>query len=279
MAMDSVGLVTFTVQEGWTRTVYPDATVYASPVSGNGESCQLTVFPMRPAQTNLFDAALAIFREIFRTEPLTGSPMPDAALFRGASPLGWDYVIVRKSMGGDAGYFGALMGAILLVARVGADLGVVAATSKEPLPGMCFGDMVGRSWAAFFHSLRFMRARSRALDTAWRQRLAGAWSSETETAAHRYAFAPNGRYAGAAAVQHRTQRSNTEVMVTTDAHFGDGVYSVEGNAIAFTPDEGSGVTRRFFRLEQESPDRGRTWADRLCLLTGGEGEVCYQRDQ
>jgi len=35
-----------------------------------------------------------------------------------------------------------------------------------------------------------------------------------------------------------------------------------------------------FRLEQESKDLGRSWADTLCLLSpGNTGEVCYNRER
>ena len=94
-----------------------------------------------------------------------------------------------------------------------------------------------------------------------------------------FGIAPNGRYAEAGATQRRTPYSSTEVMVTTDAYFGNGGYALQGNQILLTPDSGRGVTRGFFRLEQESRDRGRTWADHLCLLLEGIGDVCYQRDR
>jgi hypothetical protein len=90
---------------------------------------------------------------------------------------------------------------------------------------------------------------------------------------------PNGRYADVGATQHRTPRSPTTDTVTTDAYFGNGAYTVEGNAITFRPDNGREATRGLFRLEQESPDHGRSWADRLCLLTEGKGEICYRRDR
>jgi hypothetical protein len=143
---------------------------------------------------------------------------------------------------------------------------------------MCMGDIVASAWPAFFHSLRFTQTRPSVPDAGWRQRLAGVWTTATGTAALRYAFAPNGRYADVGAAQRRTPYSSTEVMVTTDAHFGDGAYALQGNAITLTPDSGGGAARGFFRLEQETRDRGRTWTDRLCLLLEGIGDVCYQRD-
>jgi hypothetical protein len=37
---------------------------------------------------------------------------------------------------------------------------------------------------------------------------------------------------------------------------------------------------KFFRLEQESKDGGRSWTDVMCLLDpGASGEVCYKRTQ
>lgn len=68
-------------------------------------------------------------------------------------------------------------------------------------------------------------------------------------------------------------------MVTTDPYFGNGAYAIQGSAITLMPDGGRGATRGFFRLEQETQDRGCPWADRLCLLLEGIGDVCHQCDR
>jgi hypothetical protein len=277
---DSVGPVSFLVPPGWTRTVYPDGNVYASPMFNNGERCQITVFPMRHAPGgDLLQAALGTFRAMFQAETLVGYPQPELTLWRGASPLGWDYAVVRKSIRGQVGEYGSLVSVILLIAQVDSELGVVAATSKDPQVSMCLGDVARSAWAGFFYGLRYTQAHSAAPESAWRQRLAGVWTSATGTVALRYAFTPAGRYADSGAPQHRAPYWSSEVMVTTDAHFGNGRYTLQGNQIVLTPDSSGGVTRGFFRLEQESRDRGRTWADRLCLLLEGIGDVCYQRDR
>jgi hypothetical protein len=69
----------------------------------------------------------------------------------------------------------------------------------------------------------------------------------------------------------------------TDAYFGDGAYAVKGHQITLTPDSKTrGAQTGYFRVEQESKDGGRTWAEKLYLLLtsridGREYEVVYSR--
>jgi hypothetical protein len=94
----------------------------------------------------------------------------------------------------------------------------------------------------------------------------------------RYAFAANGRYAGAAARQYTSRISATELLQTTDAYFGDGSYSFDGNTLVMAGDDRQ-RTAQLFRLHQESRDNGRTWSDGMCLLDpGASGEVCYRKE-
>ena len=105
--------------------------------------------------------------------------------------------------------------------------------------------------------------------------------SLTASVADRYTFAPNGRYASAAAAMTTTRISPTELLQTTNAYFGDGAYAISGNTITLTADNDRGNPKHgHFRVEQDSKDGGATWTDRLCLLLEGiTGEVCYTRDQ
>jgi hypothetical protein len=64
---------------------------------------------------------------------------------------------------------------------------------------------------------------------------------------------------------------------TTQAFFGDGAYSFDGNTIILTRDDHRRDTQ-FFRLQQVSKDSGQRWEDELCLMSqNGGGEVCYRR--
>jgi hypothetical protein len=78
-----------------------------------------------------------------------------------------------------------------------------------------------------------------------------------------------------------TQISETELLQTTNAYFGNGAYTISGSTITLTTDSDRGnPTRGHLRVEQVSKDGGATWTDRLCLLLEGiSGEVCYNREQ
>jgi hypothetical protein len=234
---------------------------------------------MRPVSRALPDDALNIFREIFKQEPLTFYPYPWPKLARGISPQGWEYFIVRKSVGGKDGDSG-LVGATVLAAKLGDQLAVVVGTSKEPLVSNCFGELVRDIWPQFFYSLQFKNAKpSGQEEGAIRQRLAGTWISATGSVGLRYEFHSDGRYLGAGAAQQYNRINSAEVLRTTQAYFGDGAYSFEGNTLVLTGDDKQRSTK-LFRLEQESKDGGKSWADKLCMLDpGSTGEVCYQRTQ
>ena len=100
------------------------------------------------------------------------------------------------------------------------------------------------------------------------KRMAGVWMSATATAGDRFAFASNGRFAGASASQKYYVTSSNELLTVTDAYFGDGAYSIRGNRVTLIHDnEKNNPETGFIRVEQESKDDGRTWKDKLYLVT------------
>jgi hypothetical protein len=106
-----------------------------------------------------------------------------------------------------------------------------------------------------------------------RQPLAGDWITATSTVGLRYTFLANGRYKGAVASQH-----SSATVTTTQAFFGDGTYSTDGNTLVLTGDDQRRSTM-FFRVQKVSKDSGQSWGDELCLLKpGATGEVCYRRE-
>jgi hypothetical protein len=258
----------YTIPDAWARQDAPNAVVLASPAYQGGERCQLSLLPLQPAARGLPDDALNIFRELFKTEPLTGDIYPPTRLIRGTSPQGWEYFVVKKPIGPSGG---AQIGAILLVAKIGNNLATVVGTSKTFMVSNCFGELVRDVWPSFFSSLRFTNATASAQDqAAMRQKLAGVWITATASVGLRYEFSANGRYADAAGVMQGR---------TTQAFFGNGSYSFDGNTLIMTSDDRRRTTAQF-RLEQESKDFGRSWIDTLCLLSpGSTGEVCYNRDR
>lgn len=156
---------------------------------------------------------------------------------------------------------------------------VITSTGKDPEVSMCFGEIVHDEWPPFFFSIRFKNWTPASQDRDMPRRIAGTWTTATASIADRYTFAPNGRYASAAAAMNRTRISQTEILQTTNAYFGDGAYAIQGNTITLTADgDRANPKRGWIRLEQDSKD-GATWTDRLCLLLEGIGDVCYARDE
>lgn len=270
----------YTIPQGWTHTVYPDGIVYGSPMLSNGERCQISAFPPRPSTGNLPADARNAYAQVFQMDPLQNNayPYPIATFTRGISADGWNYFIIRKSIHGQAGDYGTLIGSRLMAVQLGNQVAIITSTGKDPLVSMCFGDIVHDAWPQFFFSIHFKNWTPASQDDAMPRRIAGTWTTATASVADRYTFAPNNRFASAAAAMTRTRISQTEILQTTNAYFGDGAYSIRGSSITLTSDgERNNPKRGWIRLEQDSKD-GATWTDRLCLLLEGIGDVCYDRE-
>lgn len=270
----------YTIPQRWTRTVYPDGIVYGSQLFSNGERCQISVFPPRPGTGNLPADARTAYAQIFQTDPLQNNayPYPPATFTRGISAEGWNYFIIRKSIHGQSGDYGTLLGTRLMAVQLGNHVAVITSTGKDPLVSMCFGDIVHDAWPQFFFSIHFKSWTPAPQDAAMPRRIAGTWTTATANVADRYTFAPNNRFASAAAAMTRTRISQTEILQTTNAYFGDGAYAIHGSSITLTSDgDRANPKQGWIRVEQDSKD-GATWTDRLCLLHEGIGDVCYDRE-
>lgn len=268
----------FQPPDQWTRQQARGRMVLVSPTYANGERCQISMLPLQAAPSRpLGDFAVASFREIFKADPLTSYPSPPPKLVSGISPGGWEFFTIRKLVGGQEGD-GKGIGTILLAAKVGNQVAMVVGVSKDFIVSNCFGELVRDVWPSFFYSLQFQNARATAeQEAAIRQKLAGSWIMATGSVGGKYTFRADGRYEGTAAARHVNAISNTEVLETTNAFFGDGSYSLNGNTMVLSGDD---HTRRsfFFRVQTVSKDSGRTWADELCMLDpGASGEVCYRK--
>lgn len=276
-ATETYGSTVFVPPRGWTRTTYADGVVFAAPpFPDSDERCQLTIFPARPGGGDLLADAIGVFKGLFKSDPMTGPPYPSPSLARGTSPFGWEYLVLRKEIGGSGYYGETTAGIIVLVARLGREIAVVVGGSKRPLVSRCFGEMLGDLWPAFFHALRFKGVQEKISDEAMTKRLLGRWtSSGSSRALLQYTFGPGGRYLGGFAVGHTSRVSPTEIEITTRGFRGDGAWLVRGNTLTLTPDKGA-PEPGLFRLEEESSD-GRQWKERLCVL-GKTGDVCYRRE-
>jgi hypothetical protein len=276
----------FTAPAGWNAKRNPNAIVLESPLLGTSEKCFITFLPIRPAGPDVVADAVRIFGEEWgafemRDRDGRGGDMPPV-LVRGTSGQGWDYAILKRGLGPRGSPETRL--AFLLAARLNDRLAVISGLSKDPLVSACFGELYASLWPRFFYSLSFRNWTPPGDQAAaMRRRMAGVWIGGGATAAGQFVFSANGRYGGAAASQQYNRINSRELLTTTTAFFGDGAYSLRGNSITLTPN-GSAPENGFIRIEQESKDGGRSWADWLYLLRtsavdGKEYEMKYQRTQ
>jgi hypothetical protein len=162
-------------------------------------------------------------------------------------------------------------------------LAVISGVSKDPLVSTCFGELAYNAWPRFFYSLSFKNWTPTDQTAAMRRRIAGVWTMATASVADQFVFAGNGRYASAAAARQYSRISSSEALETTQAFFGNGAYTLRGNAITLTPDDrDSRAETGFIRAEEESKDEGASWVEALYLLRvsavdGKDYEVRYQK--
>jgi hypothetical protein len=268
----------YTVPQNWSRQSASDRIVLTSPMYGNGERCQLSMFPLRTSSRPLGDEALDTFRQLFRVEPLMSYPSPAPRLAKGISPQGWEYFTIRKLVGGQEGE-ARTIGVTLLVAKLDNRIATIVGTSKDFLWSQCFGELKGDLWAGFFANLQFKPALpAEKAQEALRQQMVGSWIAATGTVGLHYGFRADGRFDSGGATRHTTPYSATQDLVTTQGFvFGDGSYSFAGNKLVLSRDDQRRFTY-FFRLEQVSKDSGQSWKEELCLLDpAASGEVCYHK--
>lgn len=287
----SLGEYVFTVPPGWTPQQYPDGIVLSAPPSNINERCLIQIWPMRSASGNLFNDANSSFAEIFRTYELRyqtsrGSALPPITI-HGVSGQGWEYLIVKKGIRhpgfGPGGQPWETFVGFVFVAKLNNRVAVISGMSRDSLVSNCFGELGANVWPRFFYSLGFRSWPPTDQVAAMRKKLAGVWTTATATAADQYVFAGNGRYATAAAAQQYYRFSSTELLTTTQAYFGNGAYTLRGNAITLTQDDRKNQPESgFFRVEDESKDEGRSWSEVLYLLRvsnidGKDYEVRYSK--
>ena len=275
----------YTCPPGWTPAQYNDGIVLSSPVSNTGEKCNLTLWPMRKPGGNLAADAVQAFREIFKAfVPKTSEYATRNSIIRGISAQGWEYFMIKNAIQPPSGNYQIVYG-FVFVAALGPRLAIISGISKDPLVSACFGLNLTDVWPKFFYSLQFRGWNPTLSAQQLMKRMAGVWITATATAADRWVFAPNGRYASAAAAQRYVAVSTNEVLGITDAYFGNGAYSLRGSAILLTADDDKANPKKgWIRLEQESYDNGNTWSDKLYLLRtsivdGKEFEVAYNRQK
>lgn len=249
----------------------------------------ISLWPMRPAGPNILQDADLAFRQVFstyepRSQTSAGAPLVPSVTI-GTSGQGWDYLILKRGIGKPRNQYGtweSLLG-FIFIAKLNDRLAVISGLSKEPLISTCMGELVHNAWPEFFYSLGFRNWPAVDRSQAMRNALAGTWTSATATASDQFTLAANGRYGSASAAQQYGVLANGEGVTNTQAYFGNGAFTLRGNSITFVPDDHSRRTEMgYFRLEKESTDGGKTWAENLYVLRtsaidGSQYEVRYRR--
>jgi len=271
----------FNIPPGWVATRYVDGIVL-SPAPPNPERCNITIHPLRPAGASISADAVQKFNEVFKG--FVGKQgMTSNSVIRGNSVQGWDYFMIKAAVGMPGGNYQTMFGFVCVI-NLGNQLASISGISKDPLVSSCFGLNLKDVWPNFFYSLQFRNWGKGLSEKEMMKRLAGIWMSATATAGDRIVFAPNGRYANAAASQQYTVTA-TSVMTITDAYFGNGRYALKGYQIIFTGDDDKSNPRPgLYRLEEESRDNGNTWKSKLYItristIDGAEYEVGYEKQQ
>ena len=86
-----------------TSPSYRNANPMARPMDPQTENCQITLLPIRPITRPLGDEAVFTFRQVFRTDPLAPNTSGPPTITNGISPQGWEYILIRKLIGGQEG--------------------------------------------------------------------------------------------------------------------------------------------------------------------------------
>ncbi|HEX7287778.1 MAG TPA: hypothetical protein VF532_16435 [Candidatus Angelobacter sp.] len=282
LGLSSLNDYVYTAPPGWAAQRLSDAIMISSPLSVTNEKCLIYLLPMRPAGANLLEDANNAFRDawlrnfVLRNQTPAGFAFPES-IVHGISGQGWEYVIIRRGIAPPNSQESRL--GFVMVAKLDNRLAVISGVSKDPLVSACMGENTGATnWPKFFYSLGFKSWPQADHSQQMRRLLAGEWIAATATAGDKITFAGNGRFANAAAAQQYHLTSN-ELITTTQAYFGNGSYILRGNSITLTQDDKK-TDRGFFRVEQESKDGGRTWADvfylmRTSAVDGQEYELKY----
>ena len=253
-----------------TSPTYRNANPMARPMDPQTENCQITLLPMRATTRSLGDEAVLTFSQIFHTDPLAPNTSGLPTITNGISPQGWEYILIRKLIGGQEGE-ARTTGATFLMARVGDQVATVIGVSRDFLWSACFGQQHGDAWPGFFYSLQFRNAPPVAqAREAIQKQLIGTWLGGTGDVGLAYVFQPDGHFSSVGGTRNKL----TGQLIPSFRS--DGTFALNNNTLVLTANDSS--RSAFFRIGRVSKDNGRNWTLELCLFDPKSGgEVCYNK--
>jgi hypothetical protein len=254
-----------------TSPTYRNANPMARPIDPQTENCQITLLPMRPATGSLGDQAAFTFGQIFRTDPLAPNTSGLPIITNGISPQGWEYILIRKLIGGQEGE-ARTTGATFLMVKVADEVATVVGVSRDFLWSACFGQQHGDAWPSFFYSLQFRNAPpATEAQAVILHQLVGTWVGGTGDVGLGYVFQANGQYSSVGG----TRNKMTGQLIPSFRN--EGTFALNKNALIFTKNDNS-RSPQLFSIARVSRDSGRNWTQQLCLFDPkNSGEVCYEK--
>ena len=272
----------YQIPAGWTERqsssyivlsspTYPTANPMARPMDPHVENCQISLLPMRTSTRSLGDEAVATFRQVFYVDPLAPNTSGLPIITNGISPQGWEYILIRKLIGGQEGDSRAT-GATFLMVKLGDQVATVVGVSKDFLWSACFGQQHGDAWPGFFLSLQFRNSPPPAQAQAVIQKqLVGTWVGGGLSAGLAYDLQADGHYSSTGGQLNRYGH-------LIPAFLTDGTYALNNSQLVFTPNSGNNRSAQFFRIGRVTHDNGQSWTPQLCLFDQQtNGEVCFSK--
>lgn len=282
-AANSLANYSYQVPAGWTERqsssyialtspTYPTANPMTRPMDPHVENCQISLFPMRTSTRSLGDEAVATFRQVFYVDPLAANTSGLPIITNGVSPQGWEYILIRKLIGGQEGD-SRVTGATFLMVKLDDQVATVVGVSKDFLWSACFGQQHGDAWPGFFLSLQFRNAPPAAqAQAAIRQQLKGTWIGGSGDVGLGYIFQADGHYTSTGGTRNRSTGQFTPSFQTT------GTYALSNSQLVFTPNSGNNRSAQLFRIGRVTHDNGQSWTPQLCLFDQqNNGEVCFSK--
>jgi hypothetical protein len=240
---------------GWTTQIFPDGVfMQAPPTQQTGESTFIAMMPLRKAEGDLANQALAIVRGFFAQKFIGYVSYIYGhqnnlleQMERGVTGDGWRFVEVNLSPILQDGKYTTHLVRVLLI-QVGNQVAPVIAYDNgirldNPVSGK-------GAWPLFYFGLTFPKLAGPGPGAAYDQ-LVGTWGAGGTNSMLEETFGKEGAYSSMAGHQTYHDISSTQVLERTRGWFGEGRYVVQGNRLTVWSNGGKPATH-YFRLAEQS---------------------------